>query len=127
MDLNKIILIGRLTRDAEFKTVGETNIASFSLAYSTGWGDKKKSNFIDCVSFGKTAEVVKNYTKKGSQIAIEGSLEQDSWDGQDGKKNYKTKIKIASLQLLGSKDSQPANGDKSQESIPAGDIDDSVF
>lgn len=103
-DLNKTILIGRLTRDAEFKTVGETNIASISIAYSTGYGDKKKSNYIDCVAFGKTAEVVKNYTKKGSRIAIEGSLEQDSWDGQDGKKNYKTKIKIASLQLLGSKD-----------------------
>lgn len=109
-DLNKIIMIARLTRDAEFKTVSETNIASFSIAYSTGYGDKKKSNYIDCVAFGKTAEVVKNYTKKGSQIAIEGSLEQDSWDGQDGKKNYKTKIRIASIQLLGSKsDSQAAN------------------
>ena len=111
-DLNKIIMIARLTRDAEFKTVGETNIASFSIAYSTGYGDKKKSNYIDCVAFGKTAEVVKNYTKKGSQIGIEGSLEQDSWDSPDGKKNYKTKIRIASIQLLGGKsDSQSSNDD----------------
>ncbi|MBK8396091.1 MAG: single-stranded DNA-binding protein [Leptospiraceae bacterium] len=111
MDLNKVILVCRLTRDAECKTIGETNIANFSIAYSTGFRDKKKSNYIDCVAFGKTADVVSKYTKKGSQIAIEGSLEQDSWDSQDGKKNYKTKIRIASLQLLGSKDGQPANTD----------------
>ena len=121
-DLNKTILIGRLTRDAKFKTVGETNIASISIAYSTGYGDKKKSNYIDCVAFGKTAEVVKNYTKKGSQIAIEGSLEQDSWDGQDGKKNYKTKIKIASLQLLGSKDAANGNSQEVPSNVSAEDI-----
>ena len=122
-DLNKTILIGRLTRDAEFKTIGETNIASFSIAYSTGYGDKKKSNYIDCVAFGKTAEVVKNYTKKGSQIGIEGSLEQDSWDGQDGKKNYKTKIRIASIQLLGSKsDSQAANDSDVPPNVSTEDI-----
>lgn len=122
-DLNKTILIGRLTRDAKFKTVGETNIASFSIAYSTGYGDKKKSNYIDCVAFGKTAEVVKNYTKKGSQIAIDGSLEQESWDGQDGKKNYKTKIRIAEIKLLGSKsDSQAANTEINRDETPADDI-----
>lgn len=122
-DLNKTILIGRLTRDAEFKTIGETNIASFSIAYSTGYGDKKKSNYIDCVAFGKTAEVVKNYTKKGSQIGIEGSIEQESWDGQDGKKNYKTKIRIASLQLLGSKsDNQTANDSDVPSNVSTEDI-----
>lgn len=122
-DLNKIIMIARLTRDAEFKTVGETNIASFSIAYSTGYGDKKKSNYIDCVAFGKTAEVVKNYTKKGSQIGIEGSIEQESWDGQDGKKNYKTKIRIASLQLLGSKsDNQTANDSDVPSNVSTEDI-----
>ena len=122
-DLNKVIMIARLTRDAEFKTIGETNIASFSIAYSTGYGDKKKSNYIDCVAFGKTAEVVKNYTKKGSQIGIEGSIEQDSWDGQDGKKNYKTKIRIASLQLLGSKsDNQTANDSDVPSNVSTEDI-----
>lgn len=122
-DLNKIIMIARLTRDAEFKTVGETNIASFSIAYSTGYGDKKKSNYIDCVAFGKTAEVVKNYTKKGSQIGLEGSLEQESWDGQDGKKNYKTKIRIASIQLLGSKsDNQTANDSDVPSNVSTEDI-----
>ena len=122
-DLNKIIMIARLTRDAEFKTVGETNIAGFSIAYSTGYGDNKKSNYIDCVAFGKTAEVVKNYTKKGLQIGIEGSLEQDSWDGQDGKKNYKTKIRIASIQLLGSKsDIQAANDSDVPSNVSTEDI-----
>jgi single-strand DNA-binding protein len=122
-DLNKIIMIARLTRDAEFKTVGETNIASFSIAYSTGYGDKKKSNYIDCVAFGKTAEVVKNYTKKGSQIGVEGSLEQESWDGQDGKRNYKTKIRIASIQLLGSKsDDQAANDSNVPSNVSTEDI-----
>lgn len=116
MDLNKVILICRLTRDAECKMVGEINIANFSIAYSTGFGDKKKSNYIDCVAFGKTADVVSKYTKKGSQIAIEGSLEQDSWEGQDGKKNYKTKVRISSLQLLGSRDGQSANTDNANES-----------
>lgn len=122
-DLNKIIMIARLTKDAEFKTVGETNIASFSIAYSTGYGDKKKSNYIDCVAFGKTAEVVKNYTKKGSQIGIDGSLEQESWDGQDGKKNYKTKIRIAEIKLLGSKsDSQVANDSDVPSNVSTEDI-----
>lgn len=117
MDINNFTLIGRLARDPEYKHVGESQLAMFSLAFSTGYGDKKKSNFIDCKAWGKLADIVKQYTKKGSQICINGNLEQETWDGQDGKKNSKIVVKVVNIQLLGSKQ-EGQNQNISQPEIP---------
>lgn len=123
-DLNHVTLIGRLVRDIECKQVGETNLGKFTLAvgssYTSNGVKKEETSFIDCETWGKFTEIVQKYAGKGKQVAIEGKLKQDTWDGQDGKRMSKIKIKIDSLQLLGGGKSD--NGDNSQSNTP--DLDD---
>lgn len=104
-DMNKVFLIGRLTSDPEIKQLGESQLANFILAsnhsYVSNGNRKEEVAFFGCVIWGKQAEILKQYAGKGKQIAIEGRLTQETWDGQDGKKNSKTKIRVESFQLLG--------------------------
>jgi len=104
-DINNVILIGRITRDPEFKTVGQTSLANFSLANNRSYMDngtrKDMVNYFDCVVWGKLAEVLKQYAGKGKQLMVEGRLEQSTWDGQDGKKQSKIRIRVENFQLLG--------------------------
>ena len=104
-DLNKVILIGRLTRDAEYKVVNQTSVANFSLAvgrvYVQNGEKKEESHFFDCVAWGKLADIIKQYTKKGKQICVEGRLQHDRWE-KDGQKFSRVKIFVETMQLLGS-------------------------
>lgn len=104
-DLNKVTLIGRLTRDPEFKTVNSTSLANFSLAngrvYVVNGEKREETHFFDCEVWGKLAEIVRDYAKKGKQIAIEGRLQQSTWDTPEGKKASKIKIRVENIQLLG--------------------------
>lgn len=108
-DLNNVTLIGRLTRDPEIKTIGETSVAKFSLAvgssYMSNGQKKEETSFFDCEVWGKLADILQKYSGKGKQICIQGKLKQDSWDTPDGKKASKVKIRVENLQLLGSKQS----------------------
>ncbi|MFA6391956.1 MAG: single-stranded DNA-binding protein [Patescibacteria group bacterium] len=107
MDLNKATIIGRLTRDPETKTIpsGQT-VTTFSLATSFNWTDKsgqkqEKSEFHNIVTWGKLAEIAGQYLKKGGQVYIEGRLQTRSWDGDDGKKRYRTEIVGENMIMLG--------------------------
>ena len=88
-DLNRVTLIGRLTRDPEIKTVGGTSVCNFSLAtnrtYVSNGEKKEETHFFDCDVWGKLADVLKQYATKGKQLAIEGRLQQSVWDAPDGK------------------------------------------
>lgn len=116
MDLNKVQLIGRLTRDPEIRTTpGGQNVASFSVATGYSWTDqsgqkKEQTEFHNVVAWRKLADIVGQYLKKGSQIYIEGRLVTRSWE-KDGHKNYRTEIITDNMIMLGSKpqgQSQPA-------------------
>lgn len=100
-DLNKTILIGRLTRDPEFKTTPNNQLANFSLASNSKYKDKEEVSFFDCVAWGKLAEIIRDYAKKGKQILIEGRLKQESWDTPEGKKASKVFVIVEFMQLLG--------------------------
>lgn len=108
MDLNKVMLIGRLTRDPEMRTTPNgQNVASFSVATSFRWKDqsgdqKERTEFHNIVAWRKLAEIVGQYLKKGKQVYIEGRLETRSWDGDDGKKRYKTEVVADNMIMLGS-------------------------
>ena len=107
-DLNTVVLIGRLTRDPEYKIVGEgSSLVNFSIANNRTYvvnGDKKEeTHYFECVAWGKLAEIIKEYASKGKQILVEGRLVQESWDTQDGKKASKVKIRTENVQLLGSR------------------------
>jgi len=112
-DLNMCIFVGRLTRDAELKaTGGGLTIVSFSLAVngSEKQGEKweDRPSFFDCAYFGKAAEAVHPYLKKGQQVAITASAIQDRWE-KDGEKHQRVKFIVQGLHLLGGKKDQPGN------------------
>jgi len=112
-DLNSCIFIGRLTRDAERKaTTTGMPIVSFSLAVngSEKQGEKweDRPSFFDCAYFGKAAEAVHPYLKKGQQVAVTASAIQDRWE-KDGEKHQRVKFIVQSLNLLGGKKAQPGN------------------
>lgn len=104
-DINRVILVGRLTRDAELRyTNGGMAISKFSVAVN---GSKKEgdiwvddASFFDIVYMGKAAEAVNQYIKKGSQIAIDGKLKQNRWD-QEGQSRSKIEVVANHVQLLG--------------------------
>lgn len=113
MDLNKAMIIGRLTRDPETRTIpsGQT-VASFSLATNRVWTDKagqkqESVEYHNIVVWRKLAEICSQYLRKGSKIYIEGRLQTSSWDGQDGIKRYRTEIVANNMIMLDSKGNAP--------------------
>ncbi len=98
MYINKAILFGNLTRDPELKSLPSgIQVASFSVATNRVWKDKagakqEASDFHNIVVFGKQAELVAQYLKKGSSIFVEGRMQTRSWDAADGQKKYRTEV-----------------------------------
>ncbi|MGE4158482.1 MAG: single-stranded DNA-binding protein [Planctomycetota bacterium] len=93
MSYNKIIVMGRLTKTPELRsTPSGTPVCECRLAFDNGWGENKKSCFIDVTVWGKQAEFVAKYFTKGAGILIDGRLEMDTWkdktDGKDRSKHY---------------------------------------
>lgn len=128
-DINKCVLIGRMTRDIEIKsTSGGGLIGKFSLASNRKeksgdtWTDKP--GFFDCVVFGKSAETLQKYTKKGSKLCVEGSLRWSSWEGSDGKKQSKTEIQVEGFQFLDAKPSEQGHTSQGSAASFDGGMDD---
>lgn len=85
MSYNKVIMMGRLTRDPEIKeTSGGTKVAEFGLAVDSGWGENKRTTFVDITAWSKQAEFVAKYFHKGDGIHIEGRLDLDTWEDKNG-------------------------------------------
>lgn len=105
-NLNKLMLMGHLTRDVELKYAATgTAILSFGIAVNSGTKDKPEVYFGECVAFGKTAEFISKYAAKGAAIFIEGRLKLEQWEDKNtGKKQSKTRIVAERVQLLGGKD-----------------------
>ena len=119
MDINKVILIGRLTREVELKTTPSgTSVANFSIAsgrkFKSGDEMKEETSFFDCVAWGKSGEIINQYVKKGDRIGIEGRLLQRRWESE-GKKGQKVEIVVENFQFLNDKKgSQSQVGDNSE-------------
>jgi single-strand DNA-binding protein len=114
---NKVILVGNLTRDPEVKyTPKGTAITDIGLAvnrtYSTDSGEKREEvTFIDITLWGRTAEIVGEYCKKGRPLMVEGRLQLDTWDDKaTGQKRSKLKVVGENIQLLGSREGGPGGG-----------------
>lgn len=125
--VNKVILIGNLTRDPEIKyTPKGTAIADIGLAvnrtYSTDSGEKREEvTFIDVTLWGRVAEIVGEYCKKGRPLYVEGRLQLDTWDDkQSGQKRSKLKVVGENIQLLGSREGGPSGGGGGGESSEGG-------
>lgn len=105
--VNKVILLGNVGKDPEVKFAASgTAIASFTLATSERFKDKSgewqdRTEWHALTAFGKVAEIIRDYVKKGSKLYVEGSLRTTSWDDkQSGQKRYKTEIVVGDISLL---------------------------
>ena len=121
--MNKVFLVGRLTRDPELR-YSSSNLATMRCAIAVDRqfvreGEERGADFINIVAFGNRAETMSKYLTKGSQIAVDGRIQTGSYDGQDGKKVYTTDVVVENFQFLDSKgnrnvsssDSEPTNND----------------
>ena len=100
--MNKVILIGRLTKDPElnFAAGSGTAVARFNLAVTRPF-KKDETDFINCIAFGKTGETIAQYLTKGRQLAVTGSIRTGSYDAKDGTKRYTTDIVVDSFEFIG--------------------------
>ena len=127
-NLNKVMLMGNLTRDPEIKyTPKGTAIANFGIAinrtYTPEGGEKREEvTFIDLEAFGRTAEVIGEYFKKGRPIFIEGRLKLDQWDDKTtGKKQSKLRVVVESFEFLSSREGATAGGGGVGGGAPSGE------
>lgn len=104
--INKVILIGNLTRDPEMRqTPNGQSVTTFGLATNRQWvtrGQEKKNSaeFHECVAWARLAEICAEYIKKGNLVYVEGYLKTRSWDGPDGARKFKTEIVVQDMILL---------------------------
>jgi len=120
MNLNKVFLVGNLTRDPESRTTTSGQpIANFGLATNRIFTDaggqrQQQAEFHNVVAFGKLAEICNQYLNKGKLVLIEGRLNTRSWEGQDGVKRFRTEIIAERMQmgprLAGGQENQPSEG-----------------
>ena len=115
--VNKVILLGNVGKDPEIKaTASGTVVATFSIATSERFKDKTgnwqdRTEWHNLVAYQRTAEIVRDYVKKGTQLFIEGKIQTRSWDDKEsGQKKYRTEILVNELSLLGSKPSGEGGG-----------------
>ncbi len=133
--MNKVVLIGRLTRDPELRyTNGNVPVATFSIAVNRTFANangEREADFFNIVVWRKQAENVSQYIKKGSQVAIDGRLQSRSYDDANGQKRYVTEVVADNVQFLDSKkDSEsmasssngPTPYDFPEESAPTNDV-----
>ena len=107
--MNKVFLIGRLTRDPELRYTGSNiPVATFSIAVNRNYSNQqgeREADFINIVVWRKQAENVKNYLTQGSQVAIDGRIQTRSYDDNNGQKRYVTEVVADNVEFLGSKNS----------------------
>lgn len=106
--LNKVMLIGNLGRDPEIRyTTGGSPVANFTMATSERWNDaasgerKERTEWHRVVVWGKQAEIVGEYLRKGRQVYVEGNLQTREWTDRDGNKRYTTEVRAQRVQMLG--------------------------
>ena len=129
---NKVILIGNLTRDPQLSYLpSQTAVVEIGLAVNRRWrsqeGEQREETcFVDCKAFGKQAETLNQYMRKGRPIMVEGRLQLSQWEDKDGGKRSKLRVVIENFQFLGGgqgggQGGAQGGGQRSQSPAPAGD------
>ena len=117
-NLNKVFLMGNLTRDPQLSYLpSQTPVVEFGLATNRRWNGqdgqpREETTFVDVVAYGRQAETIAKYLKKGRPFFVEGRLKLDQWEAQDGTKRSKMRVILEGFQFI---DSRPAGG--SQQSV----------
>jgi len=106
-NFNKVMLMGNLTRDPQLSyTPNQTAVVDFGMAINRKWtgqdgNQRDETCFVDCRMFGRRAEVVNKYCKKGNPLFVEGRLTFDSWEAQDGTKRSKLRVTVDNFEFIG--------------------------
>lgn len=130
--INKVILMGRLTRDPEMRhTNSGTPVTTFSLAINSGYGENQRTDFVNCLAWNKTAEFVTKYFTKGKMIIVIGRITTRSWETQDGKRAYATEVIANEVSFGETKSSQqtatqPPMQDDDDDFTPLDEEDDDL-
>ena len=123
--MNKVVLMGRLTRDPEMRhTNSGTPVTTFSIAIDNGYGDNKRTDFVNCIAWNKTAEFVSKHFTKGKMIIFIGRITTRSWETQDGKRAYATEVVANEVNFGESKTSPQLNTPQTAAQQPMQDDDD---
>ena len=136
-NFNKVLLLGNLTRDPQLSYLpSQTAVVDFGLAVNRKWKGqdgtmKDETCFVDCQVFGKPAETINKYCRKGNPLFVEGRLKFDSWTKQDGSKASKLRVTVENFQFLGAPNkgqTDRSDGLTPEESVPAseGDSNDDI-
>lgn len=111
--MNKIILVGRLTRDPELRSTSTgISTANFTVAVNRNFKNKDgqyDADFISCVAFRNTADFISKYFKKGNMICLDGRVQTRSYDAQDGTKRYVTEVVVENVEFVGGKNENSSN------------------
>ena len=130
-NLNKVFLMGNLTRDVELKkTPNNMSVANIGLAvnrqYRANDETREETTFVDCEAWGRTAEVMGQYLRKGRPVFLEGRLKLDQWQDRDGNNRSKLKVVIENFQFIDSRGGgnaeAPAQAAPPAQSVPEDEI-----
>ena len=137
---NTVTFIGRLTKDVELKTVGDTYVCNFCLARTRDFKRKDEehpeSDFVDCVAWGKTAELLSKYFHKGNRVGVSGSLQTRTYENQNGFKVKVTEVFVEQVEFIErktdstatentavSEPTPPSNNNSNEDSVYTDDDD----
>ena len=130
MNVNRVFLGGNVTRDMELTyTPSQQAVVKFGMAVNKKWKDKQgnqqeKACFVDCVCFGKSAETLNQYVKKGNPLFVEGELSFSTWQAKDGSKRSKLEVLVNNFQFISTGEKQQSN--TSQNSAPPAPADSDI-
>ena len=125
--MNKVVLVGRLTRDPEVRSTSSgSNTARFTVAVNRNFKNKDgqyDADFVSCVAFRNTAVFVSRFFKKGSMIGLEGRIQTGSYDAHDGSKRYTTDVVVDNVEFVGGRNESSAapTNNSSYVDMPAND------
>lgn len=118
--MNKVILMGRLTRDPEMRYGGASNtaIGRFSIAVDRRFKreGQPEADFFNCTAFGRTAEFVERYLKKGTKVVLEGEIQNDNYTNREGQMVYSVQIIVSNIEFAESKRVAQENGTYQEQS-----------
>lgn len=130
--MNKVILMGRLTRDPEVRYTQSTNtqVTSFTLAVNRRFvkeGEERQADFINIVAWNKTAEFVSKYFKKGQQVGIIGRIQTRNWEDEQGQKHYVTEVIAEEVYFADTKKEESTSVPTEENQFEITDDDDLPF
>ena len=113
--MNKVQLIGRLTKDPELRyTKNNIAVANYTIAINDGYGEKQQTQYINISTWGKSGEFVSKYFKKGQAIAIVGRLNNNNYEDKNGNKRYTTEVITEDIEFIGDKKQEVIQKEEAQ-------------